>query len=160
MQDMVDELIPSEQDEAILAAWETGKKLRSLSREFKVSVMQVEQAIDRCLPVFDGANQLRAYKRELRKLEDLGTEFYAIAMRDKDPESAHIVARINERICSMRGWSSVNIRMDPYTAPPEAPSRHEKIREVIMRLTQPEQFQQPNGGDGQSGSSPDPEPSR
>jgi hypothetical protein len=57
---MVDELIPSEQDEAILAAWESGKKLRSLAREFKVSVLQVEQAIDRCLPVFDGANQLRA----------------------------------------------------------------------------------------------------
>ena len=59
MQDIV-ELIPSEQDEAIFAAWESGKRLRSLAGEFKVSVLQVEQAIDRCLPVFDGANQLRA----------------------------------------------------------------------------------------------------
>jgi hypothetical protein len=44
------------------AAWETGKGLRALAREFAVSVTQVEQALDRCLPIFDAQNQLRAFK--------------------------------------------------------------------------------------------------
>jgi hypothetical protein len=39
MQDIV-ELIPSEQDEAIFTAWESGKRLRTLAGEFKVSVLQ------------------------------------------------------------------------------------------------------------------------
>src|SRR5215471_12273437 len=59
MQDMV-EVIPSEQDEAIYAAWESGKTLRVLAREFGISPLQVEQAIDRCLPVFSTQTQMRA----------------------------------------------------------------------------------------------------
>jgi len=156
MQDMV-EVIPSERDEAIYAAWESGKTLRVLAREFGISPLQVEQAIDRCLPVFSTQTQMRAYKREIQKLEDLGTKYYAKAMHD-EIESAHIYARINERYCAMQGWTSVNIRLDPYAAQvqEQAPPRHELIRAAIMRLTQ----RQPNDGNGQSGSPPEPEPSR
>ena len=136
MQDMV-EVIPSEQDEAIYAAWESGKTLRVLAREFGISPLQVEQAIDRCLPVFSTQTQMRAYKREIQKLEDLGTKYYAKAMHD-EIESAHIYARINERYCAMQGWTSVNIRLEPYTAQvqQQALPRHEKIRAAIMRLTE------------------------
>src|SRR5215831_17232380 len=151
MQDMV-EVIPSERDEAIYAAWESGKTLRVLAREFGISPLQIEQAIDRCLPVFSAQTQMRAYKREIQKLEDLGTKYYAKAMQD-EIESAHIYARINERYCAMQGWTSVNIRLDPYAAQvqEQAPPRHERIRMAIERLTGREQFQQqPNGGDGQS----------
>jgi len=155
MADVV-ELIPvNDQDveEAVFRAWESGKGPQALAR----SVTQVEQIIDRMLPVFDPANQLRAYKRELRRLEDLSGEFFAIAKRDKNHESAHLVARLNERICAMRGFSPVNIRTDPLQVEvAQQPSRHERIREAIMRLTQ----RQPNDGNGQSGSPPEPEPSR
>ena len=136
MQDMV-EVIPSERDEAIYAAWESGKTLRVLAREFGISPLQVEQAIDHCLPVFSTQTQMRAYKREIQKLEDLGTKYYAKAMHD-EIESAHIYARINERYCAMQGWTSVNIRLEPYTAQvqQQALPRHEKIRAAIMRLTE------------------------
>ena len=145
MQDMV-EVIPSEQDEAIYAAWESGKTLRVLAREFGISPLQVEQAIDRCLPVFSAQTQMRAYKREIQKLEDLGTKYYAKAMQD-EIESAHIYARINERYCAMQGWTSINIRLDPYAAQvqEQAPPRHELIRMAIERLTGRD-GQQPNGG--------------
>src|SRR5262245_367828 len=133
--DMV-ELIPlSEQDEQIYSDWEAGKGLRTLAREYRLSVTQVEQALDRCLPVFDGATQLRAFKREIRRLEDLSGEFYSIAKRDKCRDSAHLVARLNERICAMRGWSPVNIRMDPYTAETDrGTSSFEKVHEIILEV--------------------------
>ena len=159
MADVV-ELIPvNDQDveEAVFRAWEEGKGPQALSRQFAISIRRAEEIIDRMLPVFDPANQLRAYKRELRRLEDLSGEFFAIAKRDKNHESAHLVARLNERICAMRGFSPVNIRTDPLQVEvAQQPSRHERIREAIMRLTQ----RQPNDGNGQSGSPPEPEPSR
>jgi len=133
--DMV-ELIPlSEQDEAIYAAWETGKGLRTLARDFGVSVGQVEQALDRTLPAFDSQNQLRAFKRELRRLEDLSGEFYALAKRDKNHDSAHLFARLNERICSMRGWNAP-IKMDPLTVQVAERELHEfdRVYEAILKV--------------------------
>jgi Mor family transcriptional regulator len=52
MPDMV-EPTPSERDEAIYLAWEEGKGLRSLAREFKTSVAEIERVLDRSLPTFD-----------------------------------------------------------------------------------------------------------
>jgi hypothetical protein len=79
MADVV-ELIPvNEQDEAVFRRWEDGRGPQALSREFALTVTQVEQILDRMLPIFDAQNQLRAFKRELRRLEDLSGEFFAIA---------------------------------------------------------------------------------
>jgi len=149
VQDMV-ELIPSERDEAIYRAWETGKGLRVLSREFVLSVAEIEQALDRCLPAFNAQNQLRAFKREIQRLEDLSSEFFTIAKRDKDHDSAHLVARLNERIASMRGWTAINIRMDPIAAQAhQEPSSHDQSRAAIMRIARGPDWQPPdaNGGD-------------
>jgi len=78
--------------------------------------MEVEQALDRVLPVLSQLSQARSYKRQLFLMEDLNSEFYAIAKRDKSIEAAHLCARLNERICAVNGWTSVNIRMDPVAA--------------------------------------------
>jgi len=137
MRDLVEQA-PSERDEEIYSAWEGGKKsLRGLARQFRVSVMEIGQAIDRCLPIFNSKNQMMAYKREIQKLEDVGTHYYGKAM-EGEIESAHVYARINERYCTMQGWSSVNVRLDPYAAQvqEQAPPRHELIRAAIMRLTE------------------------
>jgi len=130
------ELIPiSDRDEVIFRAWEEGKGPHALSREFALPIRRVEEIIDRMLPVFDAQNQLRAYKRELRRLEDLSGEFFAIAKRDKNHESGHLVARLNERICAMRGFSPVNVRMDPLTVEvKQQPSQHERIAAAINQM--------------------------
>jgi hypothetical protein len=52
-----------------------------------------------------------------------------------DIESAHVYARYNERKCAMAGWSSVNIRLDPYNAQTEQqPTQYERISAAIMRV--------------------------
>ena len=146
MPDM-EELVPSERDEEIYAAWESGKTLRVCAREFGVSMVEVERAIDRCLPIFNSATQIRAYKREIQKLEDIGSKYYTKAMAD-DIDSAHVFARLNERYCAMQGWSSVNVRLDPYAAQvKEEPTRFERIRDAIMRVKYGPQWQ-PGDGDG------------
>jgi len=88
MPDIV-ELIPgSERDEAIFRAWESGKGLRALACEFALTVPQVEQVLDRMLPAFDAQNQLRAFKREIERLESLSSEFYTVAKSWPDTASA------------------------------------------------------------------------
>ena len=164
MADVV-ELIPMN-DELIFEAWESGKSVRAVAREFALSVAEVERILDRCLPAFDARNQLRAYKRELARLEVLASEFYAIARRDKSTDHAHIFARLNERLAAMRGWTSVNIRCDPTVAEiAEKPTSHQKIREAIFRLagrTPPPLADGNNGSGAVDAPSPsdDNEPSR
>jgi hypothetical protein len=130
------ELMPTdEQDEQVFAAWKAGKGQRVIAREMGISQTAVEQAIDRALPSFSQQTQARAYKRQLFLMEDLNTEFYAIAKRDKSIEAAHLCARLNERICAMNGWTSVNIRMDPVAAQAaEQLSDHEQIKRAILGM--------------------------
>src|SRR5262249_42237710 len=131
------ELIPinnQDVEEAVFAGWEDGKGPQALSREFAIPIRRIEEIIDRCLPAFDARSNLSAFKRELRRLEDLSGKFFALAKRDGNHESGHLFARLNERICAMRGIGS--IRMDPLQVEvAQQPSSHEKIREAIMRLT-------------------------
>ena len=142
------ELMPTdEQDEQVFAAWKAGKGQRVIAREMGISQTAVEQAIDRALPSFSQQTQARAYKRQLFLMEDLNTEFYAIAKRDKSIEAAHLCARLNERICAMNGWSSVNIKVDPVAAQAaEQPTEHEQVRDAIMRMARPERYA--NNGNG------------
>jgi hypothetical protein len=68
-------------------------------------------------------------------MESLSAEFYALARKNKDHESAHLCARLNERICSMRGIGPINVRMDPYTVEvAQQPTQFEKISAAINRV--------------------------
>jgi len=135
MQDIVGQ-VPSERDELIYEAWLSGKTLRVCAREFSTPVIEIERAIDRCLPVFNTATQMRAYKRPIQKLEDTETKYHAQAMAG-DIDSAHVYARINERHCAMQGWSSVNVRLDPYSAQTqEQPTRFERIEAAFKRIAE------------------------
>src|SRR5262245_53215934 len=125
----------SDQDEAIFEAWASGKGPRVIAREMGVSRMCVEQALDRVLPTFTQQTQSRSYKRQLFLMEDLNTEFYSIAKRDKSIEAAHLCARLNERICAMNGWSSFNLKVDPVAAQTaEQPSDHVQIKRAILAM--------------------------
>src|SRR5262245_36529835 len=146
------ELIPvSERDEVIFTLWEGGKGLSTIAREMGISRMEVEQALDRVLPVLSQVTNARAYKRHLFLMEDLNTEFYAIAKSAKSDlrdryDAAHLCARLNERICAMNGWTSVNIRMDPIAAQAaEQPTSYQKITDVLMNL---KYGGRPSDGDG------------
>ena len=132
---MVDsvELIPvtdQEVEEAVFRAWEEGKGPHALSREFAIPIRRIEEIINNMLPTVDAKNQLFAYKRELRRLEDLSGECFVIAKRDKNPEYMHLFARLNERVCAVRGIG--NIRTDPKAVEvAQRPSQHDRIKQVI-----------------------------
>ena len=135
MGDMV-ELVPTSQlDQDIFESWSKGKSLRIVSREFNLSLSEVERTIDRFLPAYDPPHSLRAFKREIERLESLAAEVYSAGIRDKDPEFIHLYARLNERLCAMRNWGAFTIRLDPVaTEATQQPTQHQKIREALFRL--------------------------
>src|SRR5262245_2698051 len=129
--------------EAIFRAWANGGKgLHALAREFSLPVAKIEAVIDQRLPAFDARSQLRCFKRQLTNLEDLSADWFARA-KAGDAESAHIFCRINERISDMRGFTSVNVRLDPLTVQieQEQPSGHDRIRAVLERLVNEKRLQ-------------------
>src|SRR5262249_28382682 len=134
------ELMPIEdQSERIFELWQGGAGLRQIARQVGISRAAVEQALDRALPTLSQFTQARAYKRQLFLMEDLNSEFYAIAKGDESIDTrisaAHICARLNERICAMSGWSSFTLKMDPVAAQAaEQPSSYDKITAVLMNL--------------------------
>jgi len=88
---------------------------------------------------------------QLRRLEDLSSEFFALAKRDKCRDSAHIFARLNERICAMRGWSPINVRMDPLEVQvaEKSSDSYDKIYNALLRVAR--RKDQQLDGNGQSG---------
>jgi len=111
----------------------------------------VEQAIDRCAGLQHADSDAGIQEREIQKL--VGTKYYARAMGG-DIDSGHLYARINERYCAMQGWTSVNIRLDPYAAQiKEQPSQHEQIRDAIFRIKYGPQWQ-PSDSFGADGALP------
>ena len=68
----------------------------------------------------------------------------------------------NERYCAMQGWSSVNVRLDPYSAQvQEQSSGHEKLMRAILTIARgdPNYKLKLNGnGDGSGPSEPAPDP--
>ena len=130
------ELVPvSEFDERVFESWSSGKSLRAVSREFGIPLSETERIIDRFLPSYDPPHSLRAFKREIERLESLASEVYSAGLRDKDPELIHLYARLNERLCVMRNWGAFTLRLDPVAAQAtQQPSQHEKIRAALFRL--------------------------
>jgi ABC-type phosphate transport system auxiliary subunit len=140
----MNDMIEAPSDEQVYEAWQgSSKSFRVLAREMGLSVMQVEQSVDRMLPVFDAQTNLRALKREIQQVEDLTRKFYEKAMREMNIECAHLVARLNERTCAMRGITSLTIKLDPVAAQvAEQPKRFDRMYEQIMN------FKHRNDGNG------------
>jgi hypothetical protein len=151
---MTDAVAIEQRDDAIVGALVAGRSVRVIQREFSLTVVELDQALERCFPL-DTAARLRMIRGDLSRLDRLIEKFYLKALAgDGDVNSATLVVKAWERKSTLLGLDVVQ-RIDlQIINPPQEVPRHEKIRAVIERLTGRE-LQQPNDGNGQSGSSPD-----
>src|SRR5499427_6702224 len=133
-----------QRDEAIAEALTAGRSVLAVRKEFGLSAAELDGALERLFPI-DTAARFRMIKTDLGKLDRLTQVFYEKELAGCI-QSGLLTVRIWERKHELLGMNAA-AKFEVITAPLEAPSRHEKIREVIMRLTQPEQFQ--NNGNGQ-----------
>jgi hypothetical protein len=145
---MTDAAAIEQRDDAIVGALVAGRSVRVVQREFGLTVVELDQALERCFPL-DTAARLRTIRADLGKLDRLIEKFYLKAMAgDGDVYSATLVVKAWERKSALLGLDAVQ-RIDlQIINPPQQVPRHEKIRAAIERLTGRE-LQQPNDGNRQ-----------
>jgi hypothetical protein len=132
-----------QRDEAIAEALTAGRSMRAVRKDFGISIAELDGALERLWPI-DAVARLRMIKSDLGKLDRLTQVFYEKALAGCI-QSGLLTVRIWERKHELLGMNAA-AKFEVVTAPLEAKPRHEKIREVIMRLTGgPEQ---PNNGNG------------
>ena len=175
---MTDAVI-EQRDEQVAEAIVSGRSLQVVRKEFGLSTAELDIVLEKLWPI-DTQARLRIVKRDVGKLDRLTQVFYEKALAGCI-QSGLLTVRIWERKHELLGMNAA-AKFEVVTAPPEAPPRHERIREAIMRLTEqppvrraaieridqlgPEKAlemlgsQRPNGSDGQQpnggdGSPPD-----
>jgi hypothetical protein len=112
-----------------------GDTVRSIAEHFRLSIAEINSAIDRRMPKIDNAYRARAVALSLDRLDALETVYQAKAL-DGDHPSAFIVLRIEERRGAILGTDSP-IRVDPIqlieVAGPK-PNSTEELRAALPRL--------------------------
>ena len=152
-------------DDFILQERLSGKSARAISKQLRCTVGEVDAALDRVLPKLYNAARLRHISLDLNRLDRLLEVFYKRAIEDVDTQAGLLCVKILERKSAMLGLDSPQKLDVVQVQAQETPSRHERIREAIMRLTGRD-GQQPsddlnddlngdgNGGDGADGTKP------
>src|SRR5215471_3335560 len=131
---MTDAVAIEQRDDAIVGALVAGRSVRVVQREFGLTVVELDQALERCFPL-DTAARLRTIRADLGKLDRLIEKFYLKAIAgDGDVNSAALVVKAWERKAELLGLDAVQ-RIDlQIINPPQQVSHHERLREAIMRL--------------------------
>ena len=133
---MTDATAIEQRDEQIVEALVAGRSVRVIQREFSLTVVELDAALERCFPL-DTAARLRTIRGDLSRLDRLIEKFYLKAIAgDGDVHSGLLTVKAWERKAELLGLDAVQ-RIDlQIINPPQEVPRHEKIREAIMRLTE------------------------
>jgi len=134
-------------DDFILQERLSGRSARSLSKELHCPVSEIDASLDRTLPKLTNEAKRRIIALDLDRLDALLKAFMARAIEKLDAQAGLLVVKILERKAALLGLDSPQKLDIVQVQAAQTPPRHERIREAIMRLTAPEQFQ--SSGNGQ-----------
>lgn len=142
--------LPEQREEAVVTALLNGGTVRSVRKQFGLSLDQIDAIIARTWPV-DNRARVRMIMTDLGILDRLISEFYQRSLASNDAVSAQfatVAIRALERKHELTGMSAATrIDLQVTHEPVKAPTRHEQIRAAVMRLKYGPDWQ-PNGGAG------------
>lgn|SRR5262249_20900147 len=125
-------------DNVMLEQRIAGRSVIAIAEEYGCTTADVEGAIDRRLG-FDLTNELRmrAVKLDVARLEALMVPFFERATKDRDCAAGTLCVKILERRALLLGLDQpVQSKIDVYQVQEhQGPSRHERIRAAVLRLT-------------------------
>ena len=124
-----------------------GRSARSIGKELRCTVGEVDAALDRVLPKIDNAARLRHISLDLQRLDELLKVFLVRATEKADAQAGLLVVKILERKAALLGLDQP-VKLDVVSVQPqEGPQGFDRALEVVMRLKHGPDWQ-PNGGDG------------
>src|SRR5215471_18980621 len=132
---MTDSTSDDGRDDFILQERLTGRSARSIAKQLSLTVGEVNASLDRTLPTIDNDARRRYVALDLNRLDGLLETFYKRAIEKADAQAGLLVVKILERRALLLGLDSPQKLDVVQVQAQETPSRHERIREAIMRLT-------------------------
>src|SRR5262249_37829433 len=146
--------LPEEREEAVVTALLSGRTVRSVRREFNLTLDQIDAIIARTWPV-DNRARVRMIMTDLGLLDRLIGEFYKRALASEDATSAAfatVAPKAMERKHELTGMSAATrIDLQVTSQPVEERSSFEKIHAMILRIGKKGNGQPGAGADGADG---------
>src|SRR5262249_17791744 len=122
-----------DRDEVIAEALASGRSTRAITKELRVTTAELDAALERLFPI-DTQARVRMIKSDLAQINRL-TEIFFLKAVAGDVQAGTLTVKIWERKHELLGLDAVQ-RIDlQIINPPQEVPRHEKIRQVIERLT-------------------------
>jgi len=121
-------------DDFILQERLSGRSARSISKELRCTVGDVDAALDRVLPKLDNAARLRYISLDLQRLDALLKTFFARAIEKVDAQAGLLCVKILERKAALLGLDTPQKLDIVQMQAQEGPSSFEKIHEMILRI--------------------------
>src|SRR5215831_11911928 len=136
-------------DDFILQERLTGRSARSISKELRCTVGEVDAALDRVLPKLDNAARLRYISLDLQRLDALLKTFLARAIENVDAQAGLLCVKILERKAAMLGLDTPQKLDIVQVQAQEEPSSFDQLYEMVLRIGR--QGREGNGANGAVG---------
>ena len=133
---MTDPTSDDGRDDFILQERLAGRSARSISKELRCTVGEVNAALDRTLPKIDNDARRRYVALDLSRLDELLKVFFARAIENVDAQAGLLVVKILERRAVLLGLDSPQKLDIVQVQAQEQPSSFDKIRDAIMRVAE------------------------
>jgi hypothetical protein len=133
---MTDSTSDDGRDDFILQERLAGRSARSISKELRCTVGEVNAALDRTLPKIDNDARRRYVALDLSRLDELLKVFFARAIENVDAQAGLLVVKILERRALLLGLDSPQKLDIVQVQAQEQPSSFDKIRDAIMRVAE------------------------
>ena len=136
---MTDPTSDDVRDDFILQERLSGRSARSISKELRCTVGEVNVSLDRTLPRIDNDARRRYVALDLNRLDALLKTFFALAIEKADAQAGLLVVKILERRANLLGLDSPQKLDIIQVQAKDAPSSHERIKAAIMQMVEREQ---------------------
>ena len=128
---MTDPTSDDVRDDYILQERLSGKSARTISKQLRCTVGEINASLDRTLPTIDNDARRRHVSLDLNRLDGLLETFYKRAIENVDAQAGLLCVKIMERKAAMLGLDSPQQLDIVQVQAQKEPSRHEKIAKVI-----------------------------
>ena len=136
---MTDSISDDGRDDFILQERLSGRSARSISKELRCTVGEVDASLDRTLPKIDNDARRRHVALDLNRLDELLKVFFARAAEKADAQAGLLVVKILERKAALLGLDSPQKLDIVQVQAQDAPSGRERIKAAIMQMVEREQ---------------------
>ena len=128
---MTDSTSDDVRDDFILQERLAGRSARSISKDLRCTVGEVDAALDRVLPKLDNAARLRYISLDLQRLDALLKTFFARAIEKVDAQAGLLCVKILERKAALLPQKLDIVQVQTEASQGQG---HERLFEMIMRI--------------------------